>query len=366
MPITIQTQQEIKNDLIDDLVTRTNDSNVRLLAHPYNILATIVSGSIADLYDELLSATENSFVTTANNIDLNRLGAVFNVARGAATKSTGTAIFSGAVGNNIGANIVLTSLDGQEFETTDSGVIGSGGTVTIAISAVIGGNDGNLAGGAEINFSTEISGITPIAVIASGGLTGGTAEENDSSYRSRILLAVRNPAKGGTISDYERWVLARDNHNIATTKAFITPPSNVAGGGTVTITFTIEGTGGDKLETPNNTQITEVSNYIKTLFPAGAYLVIAALTTQDLDITISNLTVENGQVEVDVQANIKQILNEFLLRNAGLGTGVNLSQLYETISDAGGVASYTLTAPTGNVSASGNNIIKLGTLTFNN
>ena len=363
MPINIPTENDIKNNMVDDFVARLSDPAVRLENHPLNVLATVLAASVADLYGQLSNSVTDSFVTTASATDLDRLGNIWDLQRGQGTKATGTLIFTGAVGTNITSGIKLASSDGTEFITNNASdvEIPANGMADISVEAIMIGNAGNLPADSVIGLSKANAGLNPSATVNSSALTGGTNKETDSAYRVRLLLQVRNPSKGGAVTDYERWVLDRSAHFVAVSKVFITPPSVQANAGVVDIQFLIE-SGVDLMAMPSADNLTAITDYLNIVRPVGAILNVSSASTETVVITVVSTQLEDGITLQEATNNITIELNALFLRVADITGSLKLSQIYETIAGATGIASFTLSNPTDSITAATGNVLKLGAL----
>lgn len=143
---------------------------------------------------------------------LDEWGITTNVERKAAVRATGTVTFTGLVGTLIatGTQVATPQTDPDAapviFETTASGTIPGGGSVTVPVRAIDPGSAGNVATGTITLLVSPVAGIT--AITNPAATTGGSEVETDDAYRERILLEIAQPAGAGNIADYERWALA--------------------------------------------------------------------------------------------------------------------------------------------------------------
>ena len=92
-----------------------------------------------------------------------------------------------------------------DYETLETVVIPSGGSVTAAVRCTQAGIIGNATAGAIEIVSSRLTGIT--GVINTVGITGGTEEESDESLIERIAEYDKSQGDSytGTPSDYKRW-----------------------------------------------------------------------------------------------------------------------------------------------------------------
>ena len=137
-------------------------------------------------------------------------GAKVNVIRRAARKATGTLHITGQIGTEIPAGTVFCtpSVDGSEniLYTTDTDTLITTGVAYIPITAVVAGRTGNVMAGAVSLAFRPISGITSIS--NDNAITDGTDEEDDETYRQRILEVYRGfGGYTGCPADYVRWAM---------------------------------------------------------------------------------------------------------------------------------------------------------------
>lgn len=148
-----------------------------------------------------------AFPQTSYGQYLDFLGEMKSVFRHPATPAAGTVVFTGQPGTVIPAGfVVLTEAAGTfpaiEFKTKERVQIGEDGTVTVAAECLEPGTLGNVAAHTITLLSEPISGVT--SVDNPEAFSGGTDEEDDDSFRERILVAYDEPLSGAK-KDYERW-----------------------------------------------------------------------------------------------------------------------------------------------------------------
>lgn len=147
-----------------------------------------------------------------------------------ATKSTGYVKLKGEDGVEIAVGTVFctpaTNTNSSiEFESTEAVVVAEG-SAKVPIRAIQAGNSSNVAAGTITLALKPITGINNI--INELAITGGAEEEDDDTFRERIMESNANKGTSyiGNISDYRRWAM------------------EVSGVGSVTIIPTPDGVGG--------------------------------------------------------------------------------------------------------------------------
>src|SRR5690606_29991366 len=89
-----------------------------------------------------------------------------------------------------------------EFKTKERAQIGEDGTVTVTAECLELGTRSNVAAHTITLLSEPISGVT--SVDNHEAFSDGRDEEDDDSYRERVLAAYDEPLSGAK-KDYERW-----------------------------------------------------------------------------------------------------------------------------------------------------------------
>lgn len=170
---------------------------------------------IARLWDFASSEVPAAiYVASSWGENLDDHGETINVPRKDEAYATGEVTFTGPAGTliGIGTEIGTAQTDPDEdppsYETTASGVIGGGGTLTLAVKAVAAGVAFNVAAAAASFLLTPIEVIGSLTVSNAEAITGGADVETDEAYRTRLLLELGAAQGAGNIADYKRWALA--------------------------------------------------------------------------------------------------------------------------------------------------------------
>jgi uncharacterized phage protein gp47/JayE len=120
--------------------------------------------------------------------------------------------FTGTPGTLIGVGFEVTTpqidpdIDPVSVITTAAGTIAAGGSVDIAVQASLPGAEGNVAMG-TLTVPNPQDGLD--STTNANALSGGADVEDDEAYRNRLLLEFSSVEGAGTLSDYQRWLLAR-------------------------------------------------------------------------------------------------------------------------------------------------------------
>lgn len=154
-----------------------------------------------------------SFPQTAEGPQLDLHGAQRGLCRKGAQRAKGEITFSRYLPVAFDLPVpkgTLCAASGEgavEYETTQAAVLAAGeNAVTVPAQAVEPGAQGNAAAGAITTLVTEVSGIQ----YASNreAFTGGREEEDEASYRARVVEAYRRPPVLGNAAYYEQIALS--------------------------------------------------------------------------------------------------------------------------------------------------------------
>jgi len=125
-----------------------------------------------------------------------------------AVAAIGKVEVSGIAGLAVPAGVVFKSALGKKYFAENSCSISGNGKALVNVKAESAGADSNLeAGSPLVIVSAKSSGVESNAVVAAGGIFGGSNAESDEEYLARVLVALRNPSRYGKRGDYEAWAL---------------------------------------------------------------------------------------------------------------------------------------------------------------
>lgn len=314
------------------------------------VFARVWAGAIHGLYGYSDWVAKQAIPTTAESDALTEWAITFGVFRLPAGFAHGTVTLTGLVGSTVPAGTRMKRDDGTEYVTDLTGTFVSG-TLDVAVTAVLAGLGGNCPAATEVTLASPVSGVQSAAVVATGGIVGGTEIEDDASLRSRLLFRLQNPPSGGSASDYVLWALAVPG----VTRAWCIPEH--FGVGTVGVTFAVDG---EASPIPNGGKVAEVQAYIDERRPVQAAVTVFAPTPLDIDLTIDNLVPDTAEV----RASIEQSLHDMIVRDGEPGGTILLSHLREAISLAPGEEDYDLTLPVADIAVAAGELPVLGTVTW--
>ena len=283
-----------------------------------------------------------AFPQTSYGPYLDFLGEMKGEFRHPPTRSTGTLKVTGEPGAYIPVNhTVYTEAGGDSpdigFRFVESATIDETGQVMVAAECLETGTIGNVAAGTVVLLGEPLEGVT--AVTNPEPFSGGTDEEDDDSYRARVIAAYDEPLSGAR-RDYVAW--AKQVPGVGG----VYPIPLADGPGTVTVLIT-DSNG----EPANQTLIDAVQQHIAPdgrmgggLAPIGALVTVDAPEVFEVDIAVT-LTLKDGYTSEGVIENLTNKLKGFL-STFEINTGdrpldrITVTRLGYVVLDTGGIADY--------------------------
>jgi len=361
MPFLRPTLQQIIDRMVSDLNTWVANANTFLRRSVFLIFSRVFGMAVHLIYGFLDYMKKQLFVSQADSEYLDVHGTEYGIPRKIGTKATGSCVVTGTNGIVIPAETKLAADDGSIYITTSDATI-AGGSADIDFIAEDYGDEYNESAGIGLSFVSPISGVSSVATVGSGGITGGVDAETDEDYRSRLLLRKRQPPHGGAEFDYESWGLEVSG----VTRAWTIPFYN--GPGTVGLAF-VKDNETDII--PTSTDRLTMYNYIIShLDPDTNTIIGIPVTAQAGFIVIPimaktiNMTIELYPNTSVIRASVIDRMQDLFKTRGGPGEIVSLSQMYEAISSAVGEVRSKITYPYDDVSAAVNEVHVLGDITF--
>lgn len=336
---------------------------------PNNIYASakVIAGMAFEVFGFASYISRMIFASTAPDLETLELhGAEFGLPLLPAAPASGKVTFTSAGPITVATGAQLQRADGTTYLVTAGGTLSIAGTLIVSVTCSANGAIANSEEGTPIAVISGLTG-TATAAVGPGDLALGSDVEDKESYRQRILFRKRNPPHGGAASDYVIW--ARQAPGV--TRVFV--ERLYAGPGTVRVFVFMDG--GFPNGIPDSGAVAAVRDYIATVQPASAIVVVAAPVAHPINVTIDNLVPDTAATRNAVSDELRAAFLR-LGRVSGNDTPhggmpylatpaeFSLSWVYQSIANAPGVESFDLIAPTtDSVLAVGETAI-LGTITF--
>lgn len=349
MPLVRPTLASLIERRKADLASRLGTGPV-LRRSVLGVLAEVTAGADHLMYGYLDYIARQLFPDSADDGNLGRWASIWGLGRVAASAAVGEVTFTGTTGVIIPAGTRLRRADGAEFATDAEATI-TGGSETVAVTAVSAGFAENTEAGAVLTMVNPIQSVQATVTVAAGGLAAGADEEGDDSLRARLLTRIRQPPHGGAAHDYEAWALEVSG----VTRAWVY--GNNQGPGTVGVAIVSDDDPEGPI--PSGQKVEEVQAYIEARRPVTADVTVFAPEAAPIDMTIT-LSPDTGAVRAAVEAELRDMLK----RDAAPGGTIYLSRIREAISVAAGESHHTLTVPSADVECDPGDFPTLGTITW--
>ena len=344
MTLEKPTRRELVSKLQAAIESRLSDAQLR--HSDAKVYARAFAGTADALYSLISYMHRQQFVFSCDSEYLDRHGSLYGVARIAATKAHATVQFDAVDGAVVSAGAIVQTESGQRFVTlTDSDSDGAA-----EIEAEVAGTAGNLPAGTIVTLTAPVEGVDGTATLATAG-TGGADIESDESYRSRILLRMREQPMGGSASDYVNW--ARQVPGV--TRAWCYPEES--GAGTVTVRFMCDDS---TPAIPSDEMVKEVKAHIDSLRPVTAKVTVMAPVAEPVAIKFADITPDTELVRAQIKAELQALFK----REAEPGVRLPISHIRAAISSAAGETDYRMTAPTTDIQPATGAIPVLGPITW--
>lgn len=202
--VLVEKMIEHLQELVDSGESQITDVNVG--SEVRNILESMAMSMYTYDYD-LMRYGEMTLVRYAEGGWLDDIGWQYNLTRKGASRSYGYVTFSIKTPLNVDYTIpegtrLLNRRTGYSYVTTDDATIMVGETTVTAYAvAVIPGESSNCATGTITAFDVDQRLRNDLSVVNHTPFIGGAEEENDESYRARILEFLRG-GKFGSLQYY--------------------------------------------------------------------------------------------------------------------------------------------------------------------
>lgn len=348
MPFTTPDLPSLNDQAAASVEAELPGSDARLRRSNLNVLARVMAGFAHGFYGYLRRFLEECLPWNKGFL-LEMWAGIWGVTRKAAFAAGGNVVFTGTNGALIGIGTVLQTADGQTYDTIAAGVI-AGGVASVGVLAVVPGKSGNLAAGTQLALLNPVAGLAGSVTVGASGVTNGSDIETLDDFYVRFLQRVRNPAHGGSASDYVNWAL----EVAGVTRAWAIPGWN--GVGSVLVLFVRDG---DVSILPDSAAIALVQAHIDALRPVTADVMVGAPTVRLVNFTL-HLTPDTTAVRDAVTANLADLFR----READAGATLLLSHINRDISLASGELDHVLSVPSANVVCAANEMAVLGTISW--
>lgn len=333
-------------------------------------LTKYLAGLIYEVYTYVDWVAKQCVPWTATDEYLHGWAQFRGVTRKDATQAVGNITIYGTANATVNAGTIVTRNDGVQYVINGNVTIGNTGVATATITSVDYGLAVNAPIGTTLNLATPVLNVQN-KTIAATEITGALDQEDDDSFRSRMLLKYQEAPQGGSIRDYEQWALAVPG----VTRAWCNPHGQ--GLGTVEVYpmfdvlradragFPLGNSGVASSEMRSNVKATGdlvvVADYIYPLRPATAIVHVRAPQRANVNVVISGLSVDSAATRNAINVAIDNKLVEV---GTALGGYVYPSDIFDAIKSVSDVEHFSLSSPTAPVVIPLGNIAARGSTTF--
>jgi uncharacterized phage protein gp47/JayE len=354
MPFSRPTLADLVTRIRADFRSRLGITGQLLRRAMADVLAATWAGATHLLHGHLEWLGKQIFPATSEREFLLIQAAMYGITPTAATFATGTTRATGVNGTVILVDTVLVRDDGVTYKTTVEKTI-TGGIADLPVTAVLAGEDGNLATGEILTFESPIPNVDADTTVQSPGISGGNDEESTEKLRARLVLRLREPPEGGADQDYEAWALAV----AGVTRVWVYRHEN--GLGTVVVRFVRDD---ESPIFPDAGEVTAVQGAIDAERPTTAEVTVVAPTAETVNFTIS-ITPDTSAIRNAVQAELEDLFARDGEPGDGAGRGtIFLSRMQVAIGVATGVEDFDLTVPAADVVPALGKLPVVGTITW--
>lgn len=268
---------------------------------------------------------------------------------------------------NITADItVINSTTFQyEVDTTPSNEFGTAAiasftTAVVPVRSIQFGSNTNQASGTVLRLQSPITGVDSEAGVDFGTIGGGSDTEADDAFRSRTLEYIQNPVAMFNVAA----ITEKAKEIAGVTRVFVQPLTPAIG--QVTIYFMRDN---DTTAIPDASEVAEVNEIIQSIRPANTYendVIVSAPTAVTVPFTFTALTPNTSTMQEAVTANLQQFFTERTSVGVNIDEDAYRSAIFNTVDVFTGqtVQTFTLSAPSGDISVSTGQIGVLGAVSY--
>lgn len=347
MSYPIPTLTQIRDRIESDFNTRLQGADSRLARGVLRAVSFAYATAAWSMYQFLGWTSRQRLPDTADDEELDRQGGIIGRRRKESATAAGTVQAIGVDGSPIDAGVRLQTRDGAVTYVVQAAAEIAAGIAVLEIRASTPGAAGNQAANAVLEFIAPVAGVAIATTVVE--LAGGLDEEDNGSYRARILEHLRKPPAGGADGDYETW--AREMPGV--TRAWERP--NWQGAGTVGVLFAF-----DNRENilPLADDVTAMQAYLNRKRPITTTVYAVAPIAAPIAMTIA-LNPASDAIKQAVEAELDD-----LFARGEPGATVLRTAISDAIGLATGDGDYRLTVPNADVTHDPAELATRGVITW--
>ncbi|WP_447588630.1 baseplate J/gp47 family protein [Aquipseudomonas campi] len=324
MSFPIPTLDETRQQIAADIESRIAGSEARTRRSTLGVLAFAMAGAVQGLHAHIDYLHRNFLPDELADAEgVERWARRFKLWYRPAVPAAGGVVISGNIGATLPAGTAVQFTQDQVYTTREALTL-TASTGTVAVDAQTVGAVGNLAAGSRVALVSPVPGIQSAAVVAEGGIVGGTDIEDIDGLRARVHRRMAEPPQGGALVDYVTWAL--ESHP-AITRAWAT--EHEQGSGSVVVRIVCDN---QDSPIPGADVLEACGSYIDARRPAGRRSVYV-LPPLEMPVEYEIRAVPNT---LQVRAAIEAELRDLHRREAEPAGTLLLSHIREAVSIAQG------------------------------
>ena len=330
---------------------------------PIETALTSTSGQVYRTKATVTLASQQITITSLSSAG----GVATAVAAGHLLASGQSVTIAGAADAAYNGTFIVTVVDASTFTYPVAGTPNSptSGTITAtfagALATVVSEGNGiatNLGSGAKLNVTSPISGVEPRALVRFDGITGGADLENDEALRARIL-----EARAAIAANFSADTITLTAKKIpGVTRVSVRPATPEPGD--VTVHFVRDG---DANIIPSGVDVTAVRNELLKIIPGTmepGSLVVSGPAPIVQNFTFTALSPNTEPMRNAVKATLKALFEDTAEIGQSISSDVYRAALIQTSTGSETLQSFTLSAPTADITITAAQIAILGSVTF--
>jgi uncharacterized phage protein gp47/JayE len=212
--LTFKTPDEVADEYLTHLQGLKPTVNRDQKDSDWYIRGKVSGGVVAGVYADQRLIANDAFPQRARHDAVGRfLQQYFNRNFNPGTPSTGSVkltVTPGSLPLSIGSQVIHDPT-GNVYQTTvlfTPDLVAPTGTV--AVRSIATGQSQNLINGTTLRLASPPAGYQAAASVYGADMSDGRNPETDPEAIDAILLRIRSPIRGGSITDYEQWTFEAD------------------------------------------------------------------------------------------------------------------------------------------------------------
>ena len=198
-PTLAQIYERVRSDIMEAV---PEESGLRVSLA--DIHSKALAGAVHCLHGHLFHIATTLLPDSDDPDAINHWARVTATERKPPTTAAGTLLATGQEGAVIPAGTAFQGDEGRVYRSTGAATI-SDGKAQIPVRSEGSGQLYNLKASSELTLVNPIAGIVSRVIVGADGVRGGEDEESNPSLQRRYIEKMRNPPRGGHITDYIRW-----------------------------------------------------------------------------------------------------------------------------------------------------------------